>query len=61
MNLKDICFPRVAISALRGLDHLVSSSFLVPSNFSSGSENLTWLNYPFGFKGYVRIEFWVLS
>jgi len=28
MNLNDICFPRVAISALWGLDYLVSASFL---------------------------------
>jgi len=28
MNLNDICFPRVAISTLRGLDYLVSASFL---------------------------------
>jgi len=28
MNLNDICSPRVAISALRGLDYLVSALFL---------------------------------
>jgi len=28
MSLNDICSPRAAISALRGLDYLVSASFL---------------------------------
>jgi len=46
MNLNDICSPRVAISALRELDYLVSASFLALFDlfFLNGKSYLTQLS-----------------